>query len=117
MASGVHRSILSIAQDIIKLIGKDDSIIGFVGDRPGYVFRHTGYIRNIKLSFRDPQNLTREENKKEQKVKKKKKILGKKNTKEEQYHYHQKGQKKKTIRKRKPEETSLLLRNENKYAN
>src|SRR4030042_2847304 len=40
VASGVHRSILSIAQDIIKLMGKDDSIIELVGDRPGQVFRH-----------------------------------------------------------------------------
>src|SRR4030067_403272 len=51
VASGVHRSILSIAQDIIKLMGKDDSIIGFVGDRPGQVFRHTGDIRKIQQSL------------------------------------------------------------------
>jgi len=48
VASGVHRSILSIAQDIIKLMGKDDSIIELVGDRPGQVFRHTGDIRKIQ---------------------------------------------------------------------
>ena len=51
VASGVHRSILSIAQDIIKLMGKDDSIIEFVGDRPGQVFRHTGDIRKIQKSL------------------------------------------------------------------
>lgn len=48
VASGVHRSILSIAKDIIKLMGKDDSIIELVGDRPGQVFRHTGDIRKIQ---------------------------------------------------------------------
>jgi dTDP-glucose 4,6-dehydratase len=51
VASGVHRSILSIAQDVIKLMGKDDSIIEFVGDRPGQVFRHTGDIQKIQKSL------------------------------------------------------------------
>ena len=51
VASGVHRSILSIAQDIVKLMGKDDSMIEFVGDRPGQVFRHTGDIRKIQESL------------------------------------------------------------------
>jgi dTDP-glucose 4,6-dehydratase len=48
VASGVHRSILSIAQDITQLMGKDDSIIEFVGDRPGQVFRHTGDTHKIQ---------------------------------------------------------------------
>jgi len=48
VASGVHRSILSIAQDIVRMMGKDESIIQFVGDRPGQVFRHTGDIRKIQ---------------------------------------------------------------------
>jgi dTDP-glucose 4,6-dehydratase len=48
VASGVHRSILSIAQDIVGMMGKDESIIQFVGDRPGQVFRHTGDIRKIR---------------------------------------------------------------------
>ncbi len=47
VASGVHRSILSIAKDIIGLMGKDESLISFVGDRPGQVFRHTGDISKI----------------------------------------------------------------------
>ena len=47
VASGVHRSMLSIAKDILKLVGKDDSLIVFVGDRPGQVFRHTGNIKKI----------------------------------------------------------------------
>jgi dTDP-glucose 4,6-dehydratase len=48
VASGIHRSILSIAEDIGKLMGKDDSIIEFVGDRPGQVFRHTGDTSKIQ---------------------------------------------------------------------
>ncbi len=52
VASGVHRSILSIAQDVVKLMGKDDSVIEFVGDRPGQVFRHTGDIRKIQESLK-----------------------------------------------------------------
>jgi dTDP-glucose 4,6-dehydratase len=52
VASGVHRSILSIAKDIVKLMGKDDSIIEFVGDRPGQVFRHTGDIRKMEKFFK-----------------------------------------------------------------
>ena len=51
IASGVHRSIISIAQDIVKLMGKDDSMIEFVGDRPGQVFRHTGDIGKIQKSL------------------------------------------------------------------
>lgn len=48
VASGVHRSMLSIAQDVARLMGKDESIITFVGERPGQVFRHTGDITKIK---------------------------------------------------------------------
>lgn len=48
VASGVHRSILSIARDVVKIMGNDESIVTFVGDRPGQVFRHTGDIRKIK---------------------------------------------------------------------
>lgn len=48
VASGIHRSILSVAKDIVKIMGKDDSIITFVGDRPGQVFRHTGNISKIE---------------------------------------------------------------------
>ena len=51
VASGVHRSILSVAQDIMKLMAKDDSIIEFVGDRPGQVLRHTGDIHKIQQSL------------------------------------------------------------------
>ena len=51
VASGVHRSIFSIAQDIVRMIGKDDSSIQFTGDRPGQVFRHTGDIQKMKRSL------------------------------------------------------------------
>jgi len=51
VASGVHRSILSIAKDIVKLMGEDESLISFVGDRPGQVFRHTGDISKINNTF------------------------------------------------------------------
>jgi len=51
VASGVHRSILSIAQDVVRLMQKDESLITFVGERPGQVFRHTGDITKIKKFF------------------------------------------------------------------
>ncbi len=47
VATGVDRSVLSIARDIIKALGKDESLITFVGDRPGQVIRHTGDIGKI----------------------------------------------------------------------
>jgi dTDP-glucose 4,6-dehydratase len=48
VASSIHRTILSIAQDIVSLMGKDESMIKFSGDRPGQVFRHTGDIAKIE---------------------------------------------------------------------
>jgi len=48
VASGMDRSILSIAKDVVKLMGKSESLISSVGDRPGQVFRHTGNIKKIK---------------------------------------------------------------------
>lgn len=51
VASGVHRSILSIAQDIVRMMDKSESMITFIGDRPGQVFRHTGDITKIKNIF------------------------------------------------------------------
>jgi dTDP-glucose 4,6-dehydratase len=41
VASGQHRSILSVAQDVISVMGTK-SVIVFTGERPGQVFRHTG---------------------------------------------------------------------------
>jgi len=52
VASEVHRSILAIAQDVVKMMGKDESMIKFVGDRPGQVFRHTGDISKIKRELK-----------------------------------------------------------------
>ena len=51
VASGSHRTILSIAKDIIRLTNKDESFLTFVGDRPGQVFRHTGDISKINKKF------------------------------------------------------------------
>src|SRR5208282_3405926 len=38
-ATAVHRSILSIARDVVRMMGKSETLITFVGDRPGQVFR------------------------------------------------------------------------------
>lgn len=51
VASGVHRSILSIAQDVVRMMAGKESLISFVGDRPGQVFRHTGDITKIKKAI------------------------------------------------------------------
>jgi dTDP-glucose 4,6-dehydratase len=51
LATGIDRSIISIARDIIKLMGKDDSLLTFIGDRPGQVIRHTGDIAKMKNTF------------------------------------------------------------------
>lgn len=51
VASGKHRSILSIARDVVKAMGKNESLIALVGDRPGQVFRHTGDISKMKSVF------------------------------------------------------------------
>ena len=51
VASGDHRSILSIAQDIARMMGRSESNIQFTGDRPGQVFRHTGDIEKMRRFF------------------------------------------------------------------
>ena len=48
VASGAHRSMNSIAIDIVGLMGKDKSLITYVGERPGQVIRHTGNPAKIK---------------------------------------------------------------------
>ncbi len=48
IASAVDRSMKSVADDIIHMMGKDDSLITYVGERPGQVFRHTGDIAKIR---------------------------------------------------------------------
>jgi dTDP-glucose 4,6-dehydratase len=61
IASGVHRSILSIAQDVVRMMGKDELVITFVGERPGQVFRHTGDIKKIRGAFQWNPQVTWEE--------------------------------------------------------
>ena len=66
VASSVHRSILSIARDVVRIMDKDESLITCVGDRPGQVFRHTGDISKIssllgwqpKVTWEDGLNKT-----------------------------------------------------------
>jgi dTDP-glucose 4,6-dehydratase len=48
IASGEHRSILSIAQEVVELMNYSSDQITFIGDRPGQVFRHTGDYHKIK---------------------------------------------------------------------
>ncbi|MBA4368372.1 MAG: epimerase [Desulfobacterium sp.] len=48
VASSQHRTILSIAQEVVFLMGKDETMIKFSGDRPGQVFRHTGDTTKIE---------------------------------------------------------------------
>lgn len=47
VSSGIDRSILSIAKKIVSLMGIDKSLIEFIGNRPGQVFRHTGDYSKI----------------------------------------------------------------------
>ncbi len=51
VASGTHRTMLSIAQAIIKKMGKSESLITYIGDRPGQVFRHTGAGGKIRKAI------------------------------------------------------------------
>lgn len=48
IGTGAHRTILSIAKDILRLMGGNESQIQFVGERPGQVFRHTADISKIE---------------------------------------------------------------------
>lgn len=61
VASSVHRSILSIAQDVIRFMGKDESLITFVGERLGQVFRHRGDIAKIRNMLKWEPQVTWEE--------------------------------------------------------
>jgi len=51
VASATDRSIDSIAKDILKIMGKPESLLTYVGDRPGQVFRHTGDIAKIQKTL------------------------------------------------------------------
>lgn len=61
IASVIHRSIISIAKDVVRLMAKDESLITFVGERPGQVFRHTGNSAKIKRMFDWEPKITWEE--------------------------------------------------------
>ena len=41
LGTGTHMSVLEIARKVLKAMGKSPSLISYVGDRPGQVFRHT----------------------------------------------------------------------------
>jgi dTDP-glucose 4,6-dehydratase len=51
VASGVQRSMLSVAKDVVNIMKKSESLIMLVGERPGQVFRHRGDIKKIKNMF------------------------------------------------------------------
>ncbi|MFZ5819517.1 MAG: dTDP-glucose 4,6-dehydratase [Chloroflexota bacterium] len=51
LASGEDRSVLSIANDVIDMMGYDESRISFIGERPGQVFRHTGDYAKMTEMF------------------------------------------------------------------
>ena len=61
VASGVHRNILSIAEDIVRMMGYSETMITFIGDRPGQVFRHTGDIIKIRKTLGWEPKVTWEE--------------------------------------------------------
>lgn len=51
VASERHRTMLSVAKDIVRIMGKNEDLISFVGDRPGQVFRHTGGCGKMRDAF------------------------------------------------------------------
>lgn len=51
LASGQHRTIHSIAEDVLKLMDGNKSTIVFHGDRPGQVIRHSGDASKVKRTF------------------------------------------------------------------
>jgi len=51
VATGFDRSMKSVALDVIKKMGKDESFINYAGDRPGQVFRHTGDCAKMARVF------------------------------------------------------------------
>ena len=48
LGSGQHRTILEIAKDVLRIMGKKEDQIQFIGERPGQVFRHTADFEKIK---------------------------------------------------------------------
>ncbi len=51
VATAAHRSIKSIADDVVRKMDCDPSIITYTGDRPGQVFRHTGDFKKMNAVF------------------------------------------------------------------
>jgi dTDP-glucose 4,6-dehydratase len=48
VATGEHRTIASIAHDVVESMGYSKSRIVFIGDRPGQVLRHTGDASKLR---------------------------------------------------------------------
>jgi dTDP-glucose 4,6-dehydratase len=51
LASGTHRTIESIAEDVVGAMGYRRDSIHFIGERPGQVLRHTGDWSKIKKTL------------------------------------------------------------------
>lgn len=51
LASGSHRTIASIAEDVVAAMGYRRDRIQFIGERPGQVLRHTGDWSKIKQTL------------------------------------------------------------------
>jgi dTDP-glucose 4,6-dehydratase len=66
IGTGHHRSVLEVAEAVLRAMQPSDSQIQFIGDRPGQVFRHTADASKIKslvgwqsqLSFEEGLNRT-----------------------------------------------------------
>jgi dTDP-glucose 4,6-dehydratase len=48
LGSGTHRSVLDIARQVVRKMGKSEDRLSFTGDRPGQVFRHTADASKAK---------------------------------------------------------------------
>jgi dTDP-glucose 4,6-dehydratase len=48
IGTGEHKSVLEVAETVLRLMQPSDSQIKFIGDRPGQVFRHTAEASKIK---------------------------------------------------------------------
>ena len=51
VGSEEHRSVLSIAKDVVRLMNGDPNKIHLIGDRPGQVFRHTADTNLIRSAL------------------------------------------------------------------
>src|SRR5918998_4380612 len=48
IGTGEHKSVLEVAETVLRLMQPSDSQIKFIGDRPGQVFRHTAGVEKMK---------------------------------------------------------------------